>query len=104
MGQNRTRVELHHKLVSMLGSNNVYFDPPENFKLQYPCIVYYLEGLADSSADNQVYRRMRRYSLTYITPIAEDPFAEELADIRYCTLNRPYTVSDLYHWAYTLFY
>ena len=104
MGQNRTRVELHHKLVEMLGSNNVYFDPPENFKLKYPCIVYYLEGLADIPADNQTYRRLHRYNLTYITTKAEDPFAEELAALRYCTLTRPFAVSDLHHWSYTLFY
>lgn len=104
MGQNRTRIDLHHMLVDMLGSDNVFFDPPEKFKLQYPCIVYSLEGFSDISADNIAYRRMRRYNLTYITPIPEDPFADELADLRYCTLNRPFISSDLYHWSYTLFY
>lgn len=100
----RTRVELHHQLEAILGSKNVYYDPPESFKLKYPCIVYSLEGFADSYADNETYRRMRRYTMTYITSKAEDPIAEKLADIRYCTLNRPFVTSDLYHFAYTIFY
>lgn len=104
MGQNRTRIDLHHKLEAVLGSKNVFFDPPESFKLKYPCIVYYLEGFADISADNTTYRRMRVYNMTYISPIAEDPIAEKLADLRFCILNRPFTVSDLYHWAYTIRY
>lgn len=104
MGQNRSRIELHHKLESVLGSNNVFFDPPESFKLRYPCIVYYLEGFSDISADNVTYNRQRVYNMTYISPTAEDPIADDLANLRFCRLNRPFTVSDLYHWAYTIIY
>ena len=98
------RVNLHHMLEDILGSKNVYYDPPESFKLKYPCIVYYMEGFADIPADNQTYRRMRRYNMTYITTDSEDPVAERLADIRYCTLTRPFVASDLFHFSYTLFY
>ena len=102
MAQNR--VKLHHMLENILGSKNVYYDPPESFKLKYPCIVYYLEGFSDLPADNLTYRRMRRYNMTYITTDSEDPVAEKLADIRYCTLSRPFAVSDLFHFAYVLYY
>lgn len=102
MAQNR--VKLHHMLEDILGSKNVYYDPPESFKLKYPCIVYYLEGFYDLPADNLTYRRMRRYNMTYITTDSEDPVAEKLADIRYCTLSRPFAVSDLFHFAYVLYY
>lgn len=103
MAQNR-RVNLHRELESILGSKNVYYDPPESFKLKYPCIVYYLENLLDTPADNIAYRRMRRYNMTYITTDSEDPIAERLADLRYCRLNRPFSVSDLFHFAYTIYY
>ena len=102
MAQNR--VKLHHMLEDILGSKNVYYDPPESFKLKYPCIVYYLDGFNDLPADNQTYIRMRRYNMTYITTDSEDPIAEKLADIRYCTLSRPFAVSDLFHFAYVLYY
>ena len=101
----RSRVELHHKLEAILGSKNVYFDPPESFKLSYPCIVYYLEGYEDWPADNAVYHRLRRYSMTFITTDSEDPIAEELQNLRYCNLNRaPFAASDLFHFPYTIKY
>ena len=34
------RIKLHELLVSLLGTRNVYFQPPESIKLSYPCIVY----------------------------------------------------------------
>ena len=102
MAQNRAK--LHHILEGILGSKNVYYDPPESFKLKYPCIVYYMEGFYDISADNQTYRRMRRYNMTYITTDSEDSVADQLADLRYCTFNRSFSVSDLFHFAYTIFY
>ena len=36
----KTREELHELLVSVLGSRNVYFQPPESIRMQYPAIVY----------------------------------------------------------------
>ena len=37
------RVDLGNKLKEILGSNNVYFQPPDNLKMVYPCIRYRLE-------------------------------------------------------------
>ena len=34
------RLQLHEELCSVLGSRNVYFQPPETIKLTYPCIIY----------------------------------------------------------------
>ena len=100
----RTRVELHKILKATLGSNNVYFDPPESFKLKYPCIVYSLAAYQERKADNTTYVRMKRYIMTYITQDADDPMAETLEELNYCHLNRPYTADGLYHYAYDISY
>ena len=34
------RYELQAVLEGILGSGNVYFQPPENLKMRYDCIVY----------------------------------------------------------------
>jgi len=34
------RLELQEVLESLLGSRNVYFQPPLNLKMNYPCIIY----------------------------------------------------------------
>ena len=38
------RIDLGNKLKEILGSSNVYFQPPDNLKMVYPCIRYRLEG------------------------------------------------------------
>lgn len=98
------RVNLHKILVKTLGSKNVFFDPPEGFKLSYPCIVYNLGGHYERPADNRSYILMKRYDLTYITQKADDPMVDILEELPYCSLNRAFTTSNLHHYAYTIFY
>ena len=100
----RTRVELDRILRTTLGSTNVYYDPPESFKLKYPCIVYSLAGHSETFADDNDYYGMKRYTLTYITQDADDPMADTLDKIRYCRLNRPYASDGLYHFAYDIYF
>ena len=35
-----TRLELQSKLEEILGSRQVYYQPPETVKMEYPAIVY----------------------------------------------------------------
>ena len=100
----RPRPELDAILRSTLGSTNVYFDPPESFKLKYPCIVYNLSGNYLRKADNKNYINMKRYTLIYITKDADDPMADVLEDLDHCSLDRPYSSDNLYHYAYTIYF
>lgn len=61
-----SRLELQRKLVDILGSTNVYFQPPESLKLKYPAIIYKLENIGNRYANDDVYKQDRSYSLTYI--------------------------------------
>ena len=99
------RVDLHHILEDALGSKNVYFEPPESFKLTYPCIVYYFSGHFERPADNDQYNLRKQYSLTYITPKADDDtVVNKLERLRYCGLSRAYVASNLHHYAFNLYY
>ena len=100
----RTRVELDKILRTTLGSTNVYFDPPESFKLKYPCIVYSLGGHNEVFADDSQYYKLKRYTLTYITRDADDPMVDTLDDLEYCRLNRPYTADGLFHYAFEIYF
>lgn len=100
----RSRVELDKILRTTLGTTNVYFDPPESFKLKYPCIVYGLGGHTEVFADDSKYYDMKRYTLTYITQNADDPMVDTLDDLKYCRLNRPYTSDGLFHYAYEIYF
>lgn len=100
----QTRVDLDAILRTTLGSSNVYFDPPESFKLKYPCIVYSLSNNIERFADDSIYRRMKRYTLIYITKNADDPMIDTLDDLKYCNLNRAYASDNLFHYAYDIFF
>ena len=47
------RESLHDLLVELLGSPNVYFDPPENLKMKYPAIT-----IIDEDPDSEIIDRI----------------------------------------------
>ena len=97
------RVQLHRILESVLGSRNVYFQPPTGTKLQYPCIIYNLADANDHHADDRIYRRLYRYTVTYITKDPDDPKRDEIDDLRYCAFDRFFTSDNLNHFVYTIY-
>lgn len=103
MRQNR-RVQLQRNLENLLGSRNVYFQPPTGTQLKFPCIVYNLEHAADQHAEDKIYRRLYRYRLTYITKDPDDPMTEKIDDIRYCSFINFFTSDNLNHYVYTIYY
>lgn len=100
-----TRLELHSKLVEILGSSNVYYQPPETIKMEYPCIVYMLDTGDSTFADNFPYRFVKRYQVTYISrdPDDDDIFAE-LVMLPMCIYDRRYIADNLYHDTFKLYY
>lgn len=99
-----SRNDLDALLRSTLGSGNVYFQPPESQKLSFPCVVYRLDDQNDIYADDQTYRRLKRYSLTYITKDPDDPKVDSFDDLRYCSMNRAFTSDNLNHYVYTIYH
>lgn len=97
------RNELHAKFERILGSRNVYFQPPTGLKMNYPCIVYNLADANDVHAENRIYRRLYRYTVTYITKDPDDPKRDELDDMRYCAFDRFFTSDNLNHFVYTIY-
>ena len=99
-----TREELDNLLCQTLGSSNVYFQPPENLQIMYPCIVYSLNGFFNRPADNKTYHRRREYDMVYITHDPDDAMIEKLEDLPYTSMGRPYTADNLYHYPYTIYF
>lgn len=98
------RVELQRMLEGLLGTRNVYFQPPTGMKLQYPCIVYHLDTANDVHANDRIYRRLYRYNLTYITKNPEDPMRDTIDDLQYCRFDRSFASDNLNHFVYTIYY
>lgn len=99
------RTDLHDELKTLLGSNSCYFQPPESLKLSYPCYVYYPDLSNVIRADNLMYRRVRKYSLIYITRNPDDPLIDATEDhFKMCKFTRFYAADDLNHYHYDLYY
>lgn len=92
------RLLFHQELVAILGTSQVYFQPPENVRMQYPCIVYSRRTGNASYADNKTYRYTQTYDVTYISKDPDDGFIEkfmmEMPTARY---DRHYTSDNLHH-------
>lgn len=98
------RLELHALLVSLLGSDNVYFQPPPSFQMKYPCIIYRRQDLNIIFADNKPYKNKKRYQVTII---AEDPSSDipdKVAELPLCSYDRFFTADNLNHDVYNLFF
>lgn len=99
-----TREELDAMFCELLDSDNVYYQPPENLNISYPCIVYSLNGHYNRAADNRSYHRRREYELVFITRDPDSEMIEKIADLPYCSMGRPYSSDNLYHYPYTIYF
>lgn len=99
-----SRLTLHQKLVTALGSSNVYFQPPETVKLVYPCIIYNLSRDLVTYADDIRYKEMNRYEITVIDKNPDSLLPAKIKEFRYSSFDRVYSSENLNHFVFTLYY
>lgn len=101
---------LHDVLLEILGApfsdgkNHLYFQPPSNTEMYYPCITYNYTNDQDTFADNVHYKSSKRYTVTIIDEDPDSKIPEKLKQLPYCTSDRNFSVDGLSHFVYTLFY
>lgn len=99
-----TRLELHQVLVSILGSSQVYFQPPESIKMVYPCIVYERSDVDTKFANNAPYHHTIAYTVTVIDKNPDSDIPGKIADLPMSYYDRHYTSDNLNHDVYRLYY
>lgn len=98
------RLALQSILERILGTKNVYFQPPYNLKLSYPCIIYNRMGARQIKADNRTYNFLTQYEVDYVTMDPDEFIFKDLASaLTYCTFNRHYVLDRLHHNVYTVY-
>lgn len=95
------RLELQQLLEDVLGSRNVYFQPPETIKMTYPCVVYSLETYPSSPADDLLYKTTERYIVTYIDRNPDSNVPETILHTRGFQFDRRYNADNLHHSVFT---
>lgn len=98
------RLQLQSLLESLLGSVNVYFQPPPNLAMVYPCIVYNRDRAETEFADNIPYRRTKRYQVTIIDADPDSLIPDKVAELPMCLFERHFTADNLHHDVYNLYF
>lgn len=99
-----TRLELHEILCDCLGSRNVYFQPPESIKMQYPAIVYSRDDIENEHANNGVYMQSTAYNVIVIDADPDSEVASKVSKLSQCTFDRRYAADNLNHDSFTLYF
>lgn len=98
------RLELHEILCEILGSRNVYFQPPSSVTMKYPAIRYSTRTIENRFADNGVYTQSRSYEVMVIDRDPDSAIAEKVSLFPTSRFDRSYTSDNLNHFVFTLYY
>lgn len=98
------RLDLHSVLQEMFESENVYYQPPENVKMQYPAIRYSKKKIDAIHANDSKYLMRECYELIVISRTPDHPVIKKLLALPYCSYDRPYIADNLYHDVLTIYY
>lgn len=98
------RLILHQKLLDLLGTTDVYFQPPESIKMGYPCIIYTISGDDPLFANGVPYVNKTQYTVMLIDKNPESVFHSKLLQLPLCRMNRKYVVNNLHHYVYTIYF
>ena len=99
-----SRLSLHETLCELLGSRNVYYNPPESVKMKYPAIVYTRRKPDVKYANNALYKHMSSYELTLIDEDPDSFSALKLQQLPYCSVDRFFKSENLNHITFTLYF
>lgn len=98
------RLELHEILCDILGSRNVYFQPPESVRMKYPAIRYSLNDIDNNHANDGVYIQSTRYQIIVMDKNPDSLIADDISKLPRCSFDRHYVSDNLSHYVFTIYY
>lgn len=106
MGQSRNleqrSQELQATFEELLGSRNVYYNPPESVRMNYDAIVFSRSNINNRFASNAVYLQSHLYEVTTITRDPDAPIIEKVSKLPGCSFVTSYVADNLYHNRFTI--
>lgn len=97
------------EFIADLESTNtgkVYFQPPSNVRLEYPCWVVERETVRLIKADDRAYLNRPGYKCIYMNRTEPDPEILRMIPERYpyCLYRSHYVVDNVHHDAFLIHY
>jgi len=96
------RVQLHQLLEDIV--DHVYFQPPENIQLVYPCIIYSRDSADTKFADDVPYSFTQRYQVTVIDRDPDSAIPAKVAALPRTSYNRFFAAENLNHDVFSLYF
>ncbi len=93
----KTRLTLHQTLIDILGTNHVYYNPPESQKMEFPCIVYNRTSINDTKADNLKYIDYTTYKITVLSKKPDHPAIKKILELPMTRFTSQYVKNSFYH-------
>lgn len=97
------RLDLQTLFEELLGSRNVYCDPPESVRMHYPAIRYSRKEIYNRFANNSVYAQKHCYEVIVIYDDPDDEISIEISKLPMCSHDRHYVANNLHHDVFTLY-
>lgn len=99
-----SRLKLQTVLETLLGSENVYYQPPESMFIKYPAIIYSRYKIENKFANNKVYRQLHPYLITVIDEDPDSEIVEKISQLSTCRFDRHYVSDNLNHDTFILYF
>lgn len=95
--------QLYPMLDAVSDEVTVYYQPPEEIKLDYPAILFEKTGGEYSFANNKVNSKAAKFKVTVIYKDPNFEYEESMSHIRYCSPDTSFRTEGLYHDVYTVY-
>lgn len=99
-----SRLELQANFEDILGSRNVYYQPPASVRMSYPAIVYSRKDIENVHANDSTYKQNHCYEVTVIDRDPDSEIVLAIAKLPLCSFDRHFTSDNLNHDVFTLYY
>lgn len=93
---------LRRVLQETAGRVNLYYQPPANLRMQYPCIRYELNRIRNIHANGHVYLQHPSYTVTVIDLDPDSKITAAVSCLDQCRHDRHFTADNLYHDVFTM--
>lgn len=95
-----SRLQLQTLLESL--TEHVYFQPPVNIQMQYPCIIYVRDTSLTAFAGNRPYQHTKRYQVTVIDRNPDSDLPDTVEKLPLCEFSRYFAADNLNHYVFNL--
>ena len=103
MDQEALRLEFQQELENIPGVKKVYFQPPPDIKMEYPCIRYSRSRIRVKHASNSNYIIGTSYDVIVIDRDPDSSILDEVQKIQYSSHDSHYTTDGLHHDKFTIY-